>query len=96
MLISATYADHHVRVSQRRASHVEPNNIVLRKIFHMIRARFGEKGKMANFTRQWPCLWRVNMTPSGGPVLTGRWRKRQMALASEVEWLRQQLFGQLN
>jgi hypothetical protein len=52
-----------------RASHVEPDNILLRVIFHLLRQWLGDKGHMSEFTRSWKCLWRVNMKPVGGPIL---------------------------
>lgn len=71
-----------------RASHVEPDGFLLRWAFHIFRKIFGERGCMAAWTRCWPCLWRVNMKPSNGPILDGRWLDRQAALDSEVEWLK--------
>lgn len=53
----------------RRASHVEPVNVVYRVLFHVLRF-FGDKNKMAEWTRHWPVLWRVNTKPVGGPILT--------------------------
>jgi hypothetical protein len=52
-----------------RASHVEPDNFVLRIIFHGLRQVLGDKGRMSEFTRNWPILWRVNTKPVGGPIL---------------------------
>jgi hypothetical protein len=73
----------------KRASHVEPDGIVLRKCFHIIRQLFGEKGFIAGLTRQWPCIWRVNLGPVNGPVLATRYTDRQEAIESEIEWLNQ-------
>jgi hypothetical protein len=71
----------------RRASHVEPENSFLRVIFHFLRKKLGDKGIMASFTRLWPCLWRVNLFPVGGPILEKRWRNRKEAIEAEVNWL---------
>jgi hypothetical protein len=78
-------------VHTKRASHVEPNKKALRLVFHMLRLVFGDKGWMATFTRYWPCLWRVNTGPVGGPILAGRWKNRQAAIEAEVEWLNEHL-----
>lgn len=75
------------QVETTRASHVEPADPTLRKIFHMLRCHFGEDSPTAEWTRSWDCLWQVDMRPSNGPVLTGRWRNRLEALQAEVEWL---------
>ena len=71
----------------RRASHVEPNNFALRILFHGLRRVLGDKGRMSDFTRRWPILWRVNLSPVGGPILFIRYRDRQAAIRAEVEWL---------
>jgi hypothetical protein len=71
----------------RRASHVEPHGVIMRVAFHVLRYFFGEKGPMADFTRLWPCRWRVNLCPVGGPVLPGRWYDRKAAICAEVVWL---------
>jgi hypothetical protein len=71
----------------RRASHVEPTGKVARFVFHTLRRMFGEKGIMAEFTRMWPCNWRVNLAPTGGPILAGTWRDRKLAIAAEIEYL---------
>lgn len=71
----------------RRASHVEPAAAVLRWAFHLLRRAFGEAGAAAAFTRAWPCRWRVNLSPSGGPVLSKRYRDRGKAIDAEVAWL---------
>jgi len=75
----------------KRASHVEPDKQALRLVFHMLRYMFGDKGWMATFTRYWPCLWRVNISPLSGPILPGRWKDRQEAIDAEVEWLNEHL-----
>ena len=71
----------------QRASHVEPVSRPLRAVFHGLRHLFGEKGRMASFTRLWPCLWQVDLSPIGGPVLPDVWRDRQAAIDAEVVWL---------
>ncbi len=70
----------------RRASHVEPLNWLLRIFFHFLRGNFGEEGKVASWTRNWNCVWRVNMIPSNGPIF-GAFDNRDDALEAEVNWL---------
>jgi len=76
----------------QRASHVEPDNRLLRFLFHFIRHRTADDSRLAAFTRCWPCLWRVNTAPVGGPILSGRWRNRLKAIDAEVEFLNQFFF----
>lgn len=73
-------------VSKRRASHVEPCNVALRLAFRLLRRTFGERGAISDWTRRWPCLWRVDLAPSCGPVL-GPFKDRGVAIACEVNWL---------
>jgi len=71
----------------RRASHVDPDSYILRIAFHALRAMFGEKGLVGEFTRKWPCAWRVDLSPSNGPLLDEVFYSRQDAIEAEVEWL---------
>lgn len=71
----------------RRASHVEPVQVILRLLFHGLRFTFGEKGRMSNFTRLWPCEWRINLAPTNGPILPETYRDRQQAIEAEVRYL---------
>lgn len=52
-----------------RASHVEPATRGARLLFHFLRL-FGNKNRIAEWTRHWDCNWRVNTAPVGGPILT--------------------------
>jgi hypothetical protein len=81
-------------VSQR-ASHVEPDSACLRFIFHLLRRFLGDKGRMSEFTRTWPCLWRVNATPVGGMILHERFRNRQQAIEAEVQYLNKFFTGEI-
>jgi hypothetical protein len=71
----------------RRASHVEPVNLILRFTFYVLRAMFGEYGRMAAFTRQWRIQWRVNLSPVNGPILPQTWTDRAQAINAEIDWL---------
>src|ERR1700722_3126134 len=71
----------------RRASHVEPINAFLRIVFYTLRFLFGEYGRMGQFTRVWPCLWRINLSPVSGPILPTVYRDRQKAIQAEIGWL---------
>jgi hypothetical protein len=71
----------------RRASNVEPINAILRIVFYTLRFLFGEYSRMGQFTRVWPCTWRVNLSPVSGPILPIVYRNRQEAINAEIEWL---------
>lgn len=71
----------------RRASHVEPVNPLLCRLFHVLRTYFGESGKVATFTRSWPCGWCVNLSPVSGPILPETWYNRESAIQAEIDWL---------
>jgi hypothetical protein len=75
-------------VITRRASHVEPEHIGLRVAFRFLRL-FGDKTRVAEWTRQWQCVWLVDTRPVGGPVLEGRWSNRQDAIDAEIVFLNQ-------
>jgi hypothetical protein len=85
----------------RRASHVEPVQKFARICFYILRW-FGDKGRIAEWTRNWNVLWRVNTKPVGGPILTwdhvgwnssdrplgyATWTNRQDAIDFEIAFL---------
>lgn len=71
----------------KRASHVEPVNFALRVLFYLLRFLFTDTGKVADWTRNWPCYWRVNLAPVGGPIMPADFAKRSTAIEYEVAWL---------
>lgn len=71
----------------KRASHVVPWNPVLRVLFKLIRYVVGETGSISEWTRQWPCLWQINLSPIGGPIIPVEWHSRKMAIEFEIKWL---------
>jgi len=73
------------QVQRKRASYVEPFDPALRLAFHGLRWMFGEVGRVADWTRRWPCVWQVRII--GGPTLPWAWRVRAEAIAAEVEYL---------
>jgi hypothetical protein len=77
-----------------RASHVEPDNWLLRAVFHLLRQWLGDKGRMSDFTRSWKCLWRVNLKPVGGPILCTRYFDRKQAINAEVFALNKFFIGE--
>jgi len=74
-------------VQTQRASHVEPDAFALRIAFHIIRSLTSDDTAVAEWTRHWRCLWRVNTSPVGGPILAARWTDREQAIAAEIEFL---------
>lgn len=74
----------------RRASHVLPVNRPLRVLFRWLRDKYGETGRVAAFTRRWPCQWQADLSPSNGPTL-GPFHKRQDAIDAEIAWLNENL-----
>lgn len=71
----------------RRASHVEPWHPVIRLLFRAIRFVSRDESRAAAWTRIWPCKWRVNLSPVGGPVVPVEWANRASAINFEVNWL---------
>lgn len=71
----------------KRASNVEPVNVLLRGAFYMLRFAFGEYGTVGEFTRVWPCAWRVNLSPVDGPILPELYSNRGEAIEAEIVWL---------
>ena len=79
-------------VTRSRASHVEPVNWLFRFFFHLIRRRVDDGSEVAEWVRRWPCLWRANLTLSGGPI-SRPYRSRRSAIEWEEKWLLENGFG---
>lgn len=69
-----------------RASHVEPVNPLARLAFYACRV-MGDDTALAAYTRQWSCLWRINLGPVNGPILPVYYRDRAEAIEAEIAWL---------
>lgn len=74
--------------NRRRVSHVEPVNLILRRLFHVIRRRVSDDSALAKFTRRWPCRWQARVFD--GPVL-GPFQQRSAAIAAEIEYVNSEL-----
>jgi len=83
--LGAAYGDAGGRLTQRRASHVEPVGRIARALFRAIRRRVADGSAAAAFTRVWPVRWRVSIID--GPTFGPFWSRRA-AIAAEVRWLR--------
>ena len=73
---------------KRRASHIEPVNRLLRVAFHSIRMCVSDDSEWAQWTRAWPCRWRVNVI---GGRTWGSYADRQEAIDDEVAHLVEQM-----
>ena len=71
----------------RRASHVEPYSFLPRLFFHGLRIVFGENGRIGDWTRNWSCRWRINLSPVGGPIIDIPFKYRLFAISCEIDWL---------
>jgi len=72
-------------VEDRRAGHVWPTSPVLRLAFRAIRAVFGSRGRMADWTRRWRCRW-VVVDAETMTLLPGVYASHDEAVNAEVEW----------
>lgn len=70
---------------RRRFSEILPTWTPLRLAFRAMRARFGEEGRVAAFTRRWPCQWEavILLGPSRGT------RRRSWDREFLLHWERQ-------
>ncbi len=69
----------------RRASNIFPQKPMLRAAFRILRAVFGDDGRVAAWTRGWRCVWEVWIVD--GPVI-GPYRSHESAVFGERWWLR--------
>jgi len=71
----------------RRASHVEPVNVYLRLAFRAIRKLVRDDSRIAAWSRLWPCMWQVDMSPVGAGILPVHFSNRLAAIDAEVKFL---------
>jgi hypothetical protein len=73
--------------TKRRASHILPVTFIYRQWFRILRTLFGEKGRVAEWTRRWNTAWIVDARPIGGPRFPQHFANRQDAIDFEVDFL---------
>jgi hypothetical protein len=79
-------------ITTKRGSHVVPDKFWLRLAFRIIRFCVRDTSRLAAWTRTWGCLWRVDTSPVGGPILPDRYISRENAIAAEIKFLNQFFF----
>lgn len=55
---------------KRRLSHIEPTPPLRRWFFRFLRRRFGDEGRVSDWTRRWRGPWQIDFAPSGGAKFT--------------------------
>lgn len=86
-------ADLYLSTETRRASHVVPENSLKHACFRLLRWMTGDGRRfhrLHDWTRTWKGQWKVDLRPSGGPVVGG-FLTRQRAITWEQEWLSRHL-----
>lgn len=52
-------------ITSQRWSTIKPVSPLPRLLFNTVRYWFGDKGRMAAFTRRWPCTWHLTILHNG-------------------------------
>jgi hypothetical protein len=81
-------------ITTKRGSHVVPDRFWLRLAFRTIRFCVPDTSRLAAWTRTWACLWRVDTSPVGGPILANRFTDRQVAITAEIQFLNKFFLGE--
>lgn len=68
-----------------RAGYVWPAPVVLRFTFRALRAVFGGRGRIADWTRHWHCQWVVVIAETG-KQLPGTFKSHDDGVEAEVAW----------
>jgi len=77
-----------------RASHVYPVNAGLRLVFRVVRGLVSDDSRIAAWSRTWPCMWQVDLSPVGGGILPVHFSNRLTAIDAEVEALNNLFIGE--
>ena len=72
-------------ISTNRVSHIYPVNFFLRVFFIFLRKVFGEKGKIAQWTRRWNCKWTIYI-PRAGYYGIFTDRNNAIKIEKEIIW----------
>jgi hypothetical protein len=72
-----------MRVTKQRFSEIVPLNLWLLVAFRILRLLFGEKGVVSDWTRTWPCRWKMKIL-STGYTTTGTNRQALVDLEHEI------------
>ena len=73
--------------TEKRAAHVLPKNLLLRKGFFALRRLFGDKGRVSDWTRSWRCRWAVELVEGGS---LGTFASHRAGVEAEVKWILEQ------
>lgn len=69
---------------RQRVSTIQPHNVWKRIAFLIVRRCFGERGRVADWTRRWAGPWRVTILATGQSAV---FEKRAEAIAWELTTL---------
>lgn len=72
------------QIRRRRVSRIVPTNPALRWAFFGLRLAFGERGRIAAWTRTWKCQWRCVILATGQSAV---FEYRSEAIEWELETL---------
>ena len=81
-------------VNRRRASHVLPRHPVKRLVFRILRAVFGERGRIATWCRSWNGPWQVSWAHEPHRVVFSH-SSRRVCIEWEIEQLNARLGSQI-
>lgn len=70
------------KIRRRRLSTIQPNVVWRKAAFLLLRTVFGDRGRVAAFTRKWNCEWEVRLIGRPG---TFRSMDRSACVAWEME-----------
>jgi len=68
--------------TEKRAAHVLPKNLLLRKGFFALRRLFGDSGPVSDWTRSWKVQWEVILVDGAS---LGTFSSHAKGVAAEVE-----------
>ncbi len=79
-------------VTRKRASHILPVHPLKRLAFRLLRLAFGERGRIATWTRHWHGPWQVILLPDGPTFIHP---SRRVCLRWEHQQLAERMLAQL-
>jgi hypothetical protein len=76
-----------IEIDRKRVSYIYPQNFMLRQVFLIIRRIFKNNEKIIEWTRNWKCLWQVEILDGKEKTVFKGFQNRKDAVKFEKDYI---------
>jgi hypothetical protein len=76
-----------IEIDRKRVSYIYPQNFMLRQVFLIIRKIFKNNEKIIEWTRNWKCLWQVEILDGKEKTVFKGFQNRKDAVKFEKDYI---------